>query len=67
MGLRSWWRRLQRHEDDKAIKRAEELALESPEERKLYQADMEGMEADLRAGERMYDTPDEGQRLAEEE
>jgi hypothetical protein len=67
MGLRSWWRRFQSHEDAKAIERAQELALESPEERKLYQADMEGMEADLKAGERMYDTPDEAERLAEDE
>jgi hypothetical protein len=67
MGLRSWWRRFQRHEDDEAIKRAEELALESPAERKLYQADMEGMEADLRSGERMYETPGEAERLGEDE
>jgi hypothetical protein len=49
------------------MERAEELALESPEERKLYQADMEGMEADLEAGARMYDTPDEADRLADDE
>ncbi len=67
MGIRSWWRRFQRHEEARAVERAEELALESPEERKLYQADMEGMEADLEAGARMYDTPDEADRLAEDE
>jgi hypothetical protein len=67
MGIRSWWRRFQRHEDAEAMKRAEELAVETPEERKLYQVDMEGMEADVMAGAGMYDTPDEAERLAEDE
>ncbi len=54
-------------EDAGPIERAEEQAHESPEERRLYQADMEGMEADLEAGARMYDTPGEAERLAGDE
>jgi hypothetical protein len=67
MGIRGWWRRFQRHENAEAMKRAEELAVETPEERKLNHADMEGIEADLMAGAGMYETPDEAERLAEDE
>lgn len=66
MGLRAWWRRFQKHEDAVALKRAEDMELESPEEREISKGDMEGMEADERAGLRLGGgSTQEAERLAE--
>ena len=50
MGLRSWWKRFRKHEDDVALERAEEMQLESPAEREISKGDMEGLAADEQAG-----------------
>jgi hypothetical protein len=65
VGLRSWLRALRRREDDAALRRAEEMQLESPEERRISEGDMEGMVADERAGEMWGQTPEGADRLAE--
>ncbi len=56
MGLRAWWHRLQKHEDDKALERAAEQQLESPEEREISKGDMEGVLADEMTGRSLHDT-----------
>ena len=65
MGLRSWLRGLRKREDDAALKRAEEMKLESPEERRISEGDMEGMQADEQAGLSWGETPEGADRLAE--
>jgi hypothetical protein len=60
MGLRAWWHRLQKHEDDKALERAAERQLENPEEREISNGDMEGMLADEMAGRSLHDSSAEG-------
>jgi len=66
MGLRSWWAKLRKREDDAAIERAEEMAKETPEERAISSGDIEGMAADERvarlAGEA---TIEDAERLGE--
>jgi hypothetical protein len=57
VGLRAWWHRLQKHEDEKALEHAAERQLESPEEREISTGDMEAMLADEMAGRSLHDTP----------
>jgi hypothetical protein len=56
MGLRAWWHRFQKDEDEKALERASELQLESQEEREISKGDMEGMLADEMAGRSLHDS-----------
>jgi hypothetical protein len=65
MGLREWWHRLSKHEDDAALERAEAEQLETPEERKLSEADVPELEADAKAGFVLRETPEEAERLAD--
>jgi hypothetical protein len=65
MGLRSWLRGLRRREDEAALNRAEEMQLESPQERRISEGDMEGMQADEQAGLTWGETPEGADRLAE--
>ena len=64
MGLRSWLRKLRKREDDAALERAEEMQLESPEERRISEGDMEGMQADEQAALSWGETPEGADRLA---
>ncbi len=50
MRIGSWWARLRKHEDEKALERAEAMKLETPEERHITEGDIEGMAADERTG-----------------
>lgn len=52
-------------EDAAALKRAEDMQLESPEERRISEGDFEGMQADEQAALGFGDTPNESERLAE--
>jgi len=65
MGLRSWLRSFRQREDEAALKRAEDMQLESPEERRISEGDMEGMQADEQAGLAWGETPQGADRLAE--
>jgi hypothetical protein len=66
MGLRAWWKRFEKHEDAVALRRAEEMELESPAEREVSKGDMEGMAADERAGLRLGgETFEDAEGLAE--
>ena len=65
MGLRSWLRSLRKREDDAALERAENMQLESPEERRISEGDLEGMQADEQAGLSWGETPEGADRLAE--
>ena len=64
MGLRGWLRGLRKREDDAALKRAEDMQFESPEERRISEGDMEAMTADERAAETWGETPRGAARLA---
>jgi hypothetical protein len=64
VGLRSWLRRLRKRDDDAALDRAEEMQLESPEERRISEGDMEGMQADEQAALSWGETPEGADRLA---
>ena len=48
MGIRSWWASFRSHEDEASLKRAEKMALETPEERHVTEGDIEGMAVDER-------------------
>lgn len=48
MGILSWWQNFRKHEDEAALTRAEEMALETPEERHVTEGEIEGMAADER-------------------
>ncbi len=50
MGIRSWWAKVRKREDDAALERAEEMAVEKPVERVVSSGDIEGMAADERSG-----------------
>jgi hypothetical protein len=49
MGIRSWWARLRRREDQAALERTEAKAFETAEERRVSSGDIEGMAADERS------------------
>jgi hypothetical protein len=65
VGIRSWLQGLRKREDAAALKRAEEEQLESPEERRISEGDVEGMQADEQAGLAWGETPEGADRLAE--
>ena len=65
MGLRSWLRSLRKRKDDAALERAGDMQIESPEERRISEGDMEGMQADEQAALTWGETPEGADRLAE--
>jgi hypothetical protein len=65
MGLRTWLRSLRKREDEAALKRAENMQVESPEERRISAEGIEGMQADEQAGLAWGVTPSDADRLAE--
>jgi hypothetical protein len=67
MGLLDWWRRLRAKEDVATMERAEEMSVETPEERSVSSGDIEGIAADNEAAERLGEgsTIDEEERLSE--
>ena len=67
MGLRDWWKRRRAREDEAATERAEEVSVETPEERAISSGDIEGIAADNEAAERLGrgSTIDEEERLSE--
>lgn len=67
MGLRSWWTNLRKREDEKALERDEELASETPDERDVSAGDLEGLQADERAGRLAGETPAGVERLGDGE
>jgi hypothetical protein len=48
MGIRSWWASFRGYEDEAALKRAEKMALETPEERHVTEGGIEGTAVDER-------------------
>ena len=53
MGITAWFTKLRRHEDDDAVKRAEdESRTGSDEEREVISGDIEGLSADNLANQR---------------
>ena len=67
MSLLGWLKGLRKREDDAALRRAEDGQLESPEERRISEGDLEGLQADEQAGFRFGETADEPERLAEQD
>jgi hypothetical protein len=65
VGRRSWLKHFRKREDEAALKRAEDMQLESPDERRISEGDIDGMTADERAGEMWGETPGGATRLAE--
>ena len=53
MGIRKWFRKERKAEDDAAIARAEEQLSESREEREALSGDIAGLGADSRAARRL--------------
>ena len=68
MRIADWFRKLHRRRQEHQLRRAEELALESPAERRIAEGGMEGLGADLRAAELVRETRFEDvERMAEGE
>ena len=65
MKIWSWLTGFRKARDDAALKRAEERAAETPEERRYTSGDIEGIQADEFVHELTLDTPSEGERLSE--
>ena len=67
MGIRSWWERFRKREDEKELERDEELALETPEERRISSGDIEALQADERTARFAGETAEDAQRLGDGE
>jgi hypothetical protein len=68
MGVRSWWKRLRKHEDEEALRRAEARGVETPQERAASSGDIEGMVADKQAARATHEaTMDDVNRLGDTE
>lgn len=65
MGLRTWLQGLRKHRDEAALERAEAEQLETPEERRISEGDIEGIQADEQAALGWGETPEGANRLAE--
>jgi hypothetical protein len=48
VGIRSWWDKLQRRDDEAAIERIEESQVETPAERHVSSGGVDGLQADER-------------------
>ncbi len=65
MSIWSWFTRFRKAQDAAALRRADERADQTPEERRYTSGDIEGLQADEFAHELTRDTPSEGERLGE--
>jgi hypothetical protein len=64
--MRDWFQKLRKHDEAKALEHAQRLAIESPAEREISKGDVEGLKADMMAGEAMHEVGlGEAKRLAE--
>jgi len=50
MGIRSWFRKREKREDAKAVKRVEDGIFDTPEEQRMQSGDIQGLQADRQAG-----------------
>ena len=67
MTIRAWLQKLRGREDAAVVERAETMAVETPEERRLTEEGVEGVAADERATRALRETPEEAERLADAE
>jgi hypothetical protein len=65
MSIRSWWEERRRKSDAEAVKRVEDEAVETPEERAHSHADRMGEGADNRISGRIGERPDDLDRLGD--
>jgi hypothetical protein len=65
MSIRSWWEERRRKADAEAVKRVEDEAVETPEERAHSHADRMGEGADNRISGRIGERPDDLDRLGD--
>jgi hypothetical protein len=49
MGIRSWFKKREKREDDEAIKRVQDGIFDTPEEQRLQSGDTHGLQADRQA------------------
>jgi len=55
MGIRSWFKKREKREDDEQVKRVQDAMFDTPEEQRLQTGDTHGMQADRQAGMLMRD------------
>lgn len=68
MRILDWFQKLRKRDELKALEHAQHLAIESPAERAISEGDLEGMKADMLAGEAMLEVGlGEAKRLADGE
>jgi hypothetical protein len=76
MGIGSWFKKWRNRGNEKAVQDAQNEYFDTPEEQRIESGDIEGLQADYRAGmltrEELSGEPDHGssdpeERLAEEE
>jgi hypothetical protein len=66
MGIGSWWKRMMKREDDRAIERAEERAHETLDERRVASGDIAGLEDDEFVARNLHEgNIEDAERLAE--
>jgi hypothetical protein len=68
MRINDWFQKLRKRDEVKVLEHAQHLAIESPAEREISAGDLEGMKADMLAGQVMLEVGlGEAKRLAEGE
>jgi hypothetical protein len=70
MAIGSWWKRLMKREDERAIEREVEREHETPEEQRFASGDMTALESDQRAAETVTfhdETIEDAERFAEDD
>jgi hypothetical protein len=67
MSLWSWLRGLGKREDEDALRRAEDERHETRDEQRFTEGDIEGIQADQRASRDFLQTPEQTERLAEDD
>ena len=68
MRILAWLRKLRQREDAAALKREQELRIETPAERAISSGDMEGMQADFRAAREEHEASiEDADRLGDNE
>ena len=55
MGIRSWFKRREKREDEEALQRAQGEFFDTPQEQRLESQDIQGIQADNQAGMLMRD------------
>ena len=55
MRLADWFRNLRRRRQEEELREAEEMAVETPGERRISEGGMEALSADLRAAELVHE------------